>query len=157
MESDNSLLLNKQNYGLEQKNNNNSFNPFDIDYKLNYINRKFNIKEWNYSIINALSLLINNNKMIYQIDNLKAKNNFINLDNKINSLKIKILSLFRTNNIYNSYLMKIVNHYLSDILIRKIIEKYPNNFENIKLSYKNVDDIFNKEFFLILKMLLKIY
>ena len=53
--------------------------------------------------------------------------------------------------------MKIVNHYLSDILIRKIIEKYPNNFENIKLSYKNVDDIFNKEFFLILKMLLKIY
>jgi len=41
--------------------------------------------------------------------------------------------------------MKIVNHYLSDILIRKIIEKYPNNFENIKLSYKNVYDIFNKK------------
>mgnify|MGYP003571353760 CR=1 FL=1 len=90
MESDNSLLLNKQNYGLDQKNNNNSFNPFDIDYKLNYINRKFNIKEWNYSIINALSLLINNNKMIYQIDNLKTKNNLINLDNKITINKCEV-------------------------------------------------------------------
>ena len=58
-----------------------------------------------------------------------------------------MLSLFRTNNVYNSYLMKIVNHYLSDILIRKIITKYPNNFENIKLSYKNFYDIFNKESF----------
>ena len=58
-----------------------------------------------------------------------------------------MLSLFRTNNVYNSYLMKIVNHYLSDILIRKIITKYPNNFENIKLSFKNIYDIFNKESF----------
>ena len=138
-----SLLLIKQKYILAQKNINSSFNLFETDYKLNYINRIHNIKDWNIVMIDVLSFVISNKKIMDQIDNLKSKYNIINLDNKINLLKIKMLSLIRTNNVYNSYLMKIVNRYLSDILIRKIITKYPNNFENIKLSYKNIYDIFN--------------
>ena len=45
------------------------------------------------------------------------------------------------NNLYSSYLIKIINRYLSDILIRKLIKQYPNKFAKISISHKNFYDI----------------
>ena len=63
------------------------------------------------------------------------------LKSNIQLLKIKILSILNMNNLYSYYLIKIINRYLSDILIRKLIKQYPNKFAKISISHKNFYDI----------------
>ena len=78
----------------------------------------------------------------------KLKNEIIILNNKIfkfqsdiQLLKIKILALLKSNNLYSSFLMKLLNRYLADFLLRKIIEKFPLDFYPIQISHNNFYEI----------------
>ena len=67
----------------------------------------------------------NNNIIELNSDNVELSNKSIELENDIELLKIKILALIKSNDLHKSFLMKVINRYLSDFLIRKLIEKYP--------------------------------
>ena len=41
--------------------------------------------------------------------------------------------------------MKLINRYLADFLLRKMIEKYHSSFMSIKISSNNLNDISNKD------------
>ena len=141
----------KQNY---------AYNNFDIDesykdlkdiYYDNRTERNIKIHDW-LSDIREIFIwkgLIN--------CNLGLNNKINNLDNICKTLKgdiellqIKIKSLIKSNDIYNSNLMKLVNRYLSDLLIRNIIQRYPLNFKLIRITHKNFYEIaksFSKSLF----------
>ena len=77
---------------------------------------------------------LNNNIIILNDESLK-------LQHDIRLLKIKIIALLKSNELYSSYLMKIINRYLSDFLLRKIIEKYPLQFSPIQINHNNFYEI----------------
>lgn len=72
---------------------------------------------------------------------MELKNEIFELENDIELLRLKILFLLKSNDLYSSYLMKLINRYIADFLIRKLIEKYPYDFENIEISPKNFFEI----------------
>ena len=105
---------------------------------------------------NILKQYISNLKgKIYDIDNI---NKYMELDNKINALnikliekedeisvfKIKIVSLFRKNDYYQTFIKDLLDRYLSDIIIRLIIKKYPESFKRINLNIQNSFEIMSK-------------
>jgi hypothetical protein len=89
--------------------------------------------------------------------NLGLNNKINNLDNICKTLKgdiqllqIKIKAVIKSNDIYTSNLMKLINRYLSDLLIRNIIQRYPLNFKLIRITHKNFYEIaknFSKSLF----------
>ena len=70
---------------------------------------------------------------------LNSKIQQLEADNKL--LKIKILSLFNTAALYESYLGKIINRYLSDFIIRILIQKFPQHFNKVKITVRNLSEI----------------
>ena len=137
---------------------------------LSDIQKEYDKKQINYSDIyanfidnpnldkrdNILKQYITNLKgKIYDIDSL---NKYMEFDNAINALniklnekedeisvyKIKIVSLFRKNDYYQTFIKDLLGRYLSDIIIRLIIKKYPESFKRINLNMKNSFEIMSK-------------
>ena len=94
----------------------------DINNIISRVKEAFNWMELNDKNLNLKNAII------------KINNKSKNLKSDVELLKIKIIALMKYNDLYSSYLMKLVNSYLCDFLIRNIIKKYPNNFEPIKIS-----------------------
>ena len=121
-----------------------SFKGFNEQYLEEKENRSQNI---NYSIFNtkiAFNWLDLNDENIKQKNiNIVTNNQSLKLQVDIQLLKIKIIALLKSNKLYTSYLMKIINRYLSEILLRKIFEKYPSKFSPIQISLKNFYEIAN--------------
>ena len=118
-----------------------SFNIFEKNAIRNNIKRDNKINSWIFEVKERLyQIEINNIKIMNKIKNIELKNDIKNLLNNISLIKIKIHSLFYTTNLYQSYLMKIVNRHLADLLIRKLIKKYPKKFNDIQLTFKNMYD-----------------
>lgn len=120
-------------------------NRYDKFLKLFFIN---SIKRNN--AINNIIRRINNSLLLFYLyeSRIDLKKNCIDLKTKIEKLesdisllKIKILSLLKMKELLTSNLVKIINRYLSDMLLRKLITKYPNNFEKITISHKNFYEI----------------
>ena len=119
-----------------------SFDEFKLNYKdkkndLNSIinNYIFNMREKLVMMDNNDTILKRDNK------NIELNNTCLKLKNNIELLSIKIMALFKSKELYSSYLMKIINRYLVDFLLRKIIEKYYSYFYDIQISYKNFMEI----------------
>ena len=119
----------------------NDFKEFDI---ANRLRRYQMINDWNTNINRALSkcelyaVKIGLNNKILKLDNESKK-----LKSDIELLQIKIIALLKSNELYTSHLMKLVNRYLSDFLIRNIIKLYPSYLKPIKISLKNFYEIAN--------------
>jgi len=105
---------------------------------------------------NILRQYISNLKgKIYDIDSL---NKYMEFDDTINTLnikliekedkisvyKFKIISLFRKNDYYQTFIKDLLGRYLSDIIIRLIIKKYPESFKRINLNIQNSFEIMSK-------------
>ena len=82
----------------------------------------------------ALNIMYDNNKLKSEINALIAT---------IKTYQIKIISLFNSNKYYTSHIKNINNRYFSDLLLQKIVKKYPQKLNPIELNLKNAYDIIN--------------
>ena len=136
------LLEIKKNYELIEKEVDESFLNFKEKCQEKKFDRYISLNNWvseGKEIFNRFEF--NNNIIGLNSDIIDLKNKSIELENDIELLKIKILSLLKSNDLYASFLMKLINRYLSDFLIRKLIEKYPSDFETIEINPKNFFEI----------------
>ena len=127
----------------------------DDDSYLNFIkqnfqdlkcNRDMKINKYIFMMReNLIQMNLNNNIFKLYNKNIELNNLCRSLQNNIELLSIKIQALFKSNDLYSSYLMKLINRYLADFLLRKMIEKYHSNFMSIKISSNNLNDIANKD------------
>jgi hypothetical protein len=110
---------------------------FDQNNKRNYsINKLIRAINDSLILLNLNESKIDLTKIIIELNTKIEK-----LESDIALLKIKLLSLLKKDDLYTSYLVKIIKRHLSDMLIRKLIIKYPNNFEKITITHKNFYDI----------------
>ena len=134
----------KEKYEKIEINIDNSFNEFNLKYLFENNKRNMNMTNWILEIekmfvwIELYNTKIKLNSKIIKLNNKSKK-----LETDIELLKIKILALLKSNDLYTSYLIKLINRYLSDFLIRKLIEKYPTNFARIEITHKNFYEIAN--------------
>lgn len=138
------LLLIKQKYDECKTDTDSSYYYF----KENYLEKKAErINDYNDLIRNiretCVWMNLNNQILRLDSDNIKLNCKLESMQTDIELLKLKILALLKSNNLYTSYLMKLINRYLADSLIRKIIQRYPDNFKKIEISYKNFYEIAN--------------
>ena len=88
---------------------------------------------------------INSNNITLNImyDNNKLKSEINALIATIKTYQIKIISLFNSNKYYTTHIKNINNRYFSDLLLQKIVKKYPQKLNPIELNLKNAYEIFN--------------
>ena len=136
------LLKIQKEYKNIGKKTDDSFIDFERNYDVEKFERFLKINNW---ISNAKDLFIwlelNNNIIGLNEDIINLKNKTLEIENDIELLKMKLLALLKSNDLYKSFLMKLINRYLADFLIRKLLEKYPSDFETIKISPKNFFEI----------------
>ena len=136
------LLMIKKEYEAKNKKVNESFSYFHTNYLEKKFERNIAINKWISNVREALLWFEFNNEIIsLKSENMELKNEIFELENDIELLRLKILFLLKSNDLYSSYLMKLINRYIADFLIRKLIEKYPYDFENIEISPKNFFEI----------------
>lgn len=140
----NLLISIKKEYEKSGYNIDSSFNNIVEKYSMEKSNRKQDINDY------ILNFRFSFKWLELYSENIKLNNKIISLNNQslkfwneIKLLKIKIIALLKSNKLYSSYLLKIINRYLSDFLLRKIIEKYPSKFSPIQISHKNFYEIAN--------------
>lgn len=136
------LLLIKESYKQSKINIDASY----IDFEKNYFEKKFERYIDINNLISRVKEVFNwmelNDIIITQLNkNIKLNNKSKKLKTEIGLLKIKIMALLKSNNLYESNLMKLLNRYLADFLIRKIFEKYPKAFFPIKINFNNFYEI----------------
>ena len=137
-----SLLDIKKRYEKIDKKVDESFSAFQLEYQDKKFERASKIRDW-ISDAKEILLLLEFNNDILGLNNeiIELKNKSLELESDINLLKIKILALLNSNELYCSFLIKLINRYLCDFLIRKLIEKYPSDFQKIEISPKNFFEI----------------
>ena len=109
--------------------------------------RSANINRWiSDSKIKIASVEYTNSKMDLKNQNIKINNQSLKYKSENELLKIKIMALFKLNDLYSSYLMKITNRYLADYLIRKLIVKYPSYFNPIEINNNIFYELATSEF-----------
>ena len=119
-----------------------SFYYCETNYQEIRFTRSININNWNSSIKEIINWFkYNYDKMEFNGELINIYNISLKLKNDIELYKIKILAFLKSNEIYSSYLMKLINRYLSDFLLRKLIEKYSSHFDEVQVTYKNFYEI----------------
>ena len=116
-------------------------------FQINKDTRSANINRWiSDSKIKIASVEYTNSKMDLKNQNIKINNQSLKYKSENELLKIKIMALFKLNDLYSSYLMKITNRYLADYLIRKLIVKYPSYFNPIEINNNIFYELATSEF-----------
>ena len=122
VEAYNHLLLIKENYEKQNIKANKSFSSFELKFHEENLKRNKDISNW-ASKLSKVFYYLDGNKLEGELCIIKLKTKTKKLSSDISILKSKILSLFNTYKSHTSYLLKILNRYLSDSLLRKIIQK----------------------------------
>ena len=132
----------KDNYVLLKPNIDHSFNDFVLSHLVQQVKRSENKTNYISNIKFAFISFDYNDRDIKLNNKVIALNNqCLKLRSDIHLLKIKIIALLKSNKLYTSYLMNIINRYLSNFLLRKTVEKYPSKFSPIHISLKNFYEI----------------
>ena len=137
-----SLLDIKKKYEKIYKKVDESFIAFQLEYQDKKFERALKIQNLISDAKEIFSSLeFNNNNLELNNEIIELKNKSLELENDIKFLRTKILALLKSNDLYASFLIKLINRYLCDFLIRKLIEKYPSDFRKIEISLKNFFEI----------------
>ena len=130
------LLLIKERYEQSKFNIDESYMGFERNYLETKFERYIDINNLISRVKEAFTWMDLNDKIIRQNNKIiKLNNKSKKLKTEIELLKIKIIALMKSNKLYESNLIKLLNRYLADFLIRKIFQKYPKDFFPIKINF----------------------